>query len=187
MNGSFGFTFRKHLTWFLVMWFSGFNAEFSNSRLNLRKTRIFFVILEVMGRDEKLVSLGFKGGLRFFRMDALADSSAYAWRVSIIHIFIRVIRGSRNGLVETINLAVRIYTLFIPLSCRLFNSWSHNRIFSWTFFTKMDFSIKISTLQKYPLFMIKKISQIRLKFDGKTIRSCWNLYHKSNSNNRLFS
>ena len=156
MNGSFGFTFRKHLTWFLVTWFSGFNAEFSNSRLNLRKTRIFFVILEVMGRDEKLVSLGFKGGLRFFRMDALADSSAYAWRVSIIHIFIRVIRGSRNGLVETINLAVRIYTLFIPLSCRLFNSWSHNRIFSWTFFTKMDFSIKISTLQKYPLFMIKK-------------------------------
>ena len=91
-----------------------------------------------MGRDEKLVSLGFKGGLRFFRMDALADSSAYAWRVSLIHIFIRVIRGSRNGLVETINLAVRIYTLFIPLSCRLFNSWSHNRIFSWTFFPDLD-------------------------------------------------
>ena len=67
-------------------------------------------------------------------MDALADPSAYAWRVSIIHIFIRVIRGSRIGLAETINLAVRIYTLFIPLSCRLFNSWSHNPPFSqWTF------------------------------------------------------
>ena len=72
-------------------------------------------------------------------MDALADPSAYAWRVSIIHIFIRVIRGSRIDLAETINLAVRIYTLFIPLSCRLFNSWSRIRIFSWTFFSKMDF------------------------------------------------
>ena len=96
-----------------------------------------------MGRDEKLVSLGFKISLGFLRMDALADSSAYAWRVSLIHIFIRVIRGSRNGLVETINLAVRIYTLFIPLSCRLFNSWSRNRIF--LPLGHVDF-------QKYPLF-----------------------------------
>ena len=63
-------------------------------------------------------------------MDALADPPAYAWRVSIIHILIRVIRGSRIGLAETINLAVRIYTLFIPLSCRLFNLWSRYRKFS---------------------------------------------------------
>ena len=104
-----------------------------------------------MGRDEKLVSLGFKISLGFLRMDALADSSAYAWRVSLIHIFIRVIRGSRNGLVETINLAVRIYTLFIPLSCRLFNSSGHNRIF--LPLGHVDF-------QKYPLFKISTFQNI---------------------------
>ena len=51
-------------------------------------------------------------------MDALAD--AYAWRVSLIHIFIRVIRGSRNGLLEPINLAVRIYSfLYLCLAAGL--------------------------------------------------------------------
>ena len=108
-----------------------------------------------MGRDEKLVSLGFKifKDGRFSR-----NSSAYAWRVSIIHIFIRVIRGSRNGLVETINLAVRIYTLFIPLSCRLFNSWSRYRTFTpWRISLKLAFSIKNIHFQKYPHFFIIKL------------------------------
>ena len=51
-------------------------------------------------------------------MDALAD--AYAWRVSLIHIFLRVIRGSRNGLLEPINLAVRIYSfLYLCLAAGL--------------------------------------------------------------------